>query len=114
MALREQVTSKSKSNKQYNTGTTSSTTTTTIISPGSISSHSRDFKDQTTTIITSTGISGTTTSSRTTDLKLNGHPLKMKPLTLSIAADKIGDNNHHYQRETTPTTKVNNTSDIEA
>lgn len=35
------------------------------VSPGSVSSHSRDFKDA----------------------KLNGHPLKMKPLTLSIAAD---------------------------
>lgn len=106
MALREQVTSKSKSNKegnrQHNTGTTSSSS---MISPGSVSSHSKDFKDQSST--TNTSI---TTSSRTTDLKLNGHPLKMKPLTLSIAADKIDDN---HQRET-PTTKVNNASDIEA
>lgn len=111
MALREQVTSKSKSNKQHNTGTSSSSS---LISPGSISSHSRDFKDQTTFTTTlsssSTNTTSATTSSRTTDLKLNGHPLKMKPLTLSIAADKIGDN---HQRET-PTTKVNNTSDIEA
>lgn len=84
MALREQVTSKSKANKESHKP---------AVSPGSISSHSRDFKDS------------SSTSSRTTDLKLNGHPLKMKPLTLSIAADKIGDNH----RETP--TKV---SDIEA
>jgi hypothetical protein len=51
MAVRDQVTSKSKSKP--------------AVSPGSVSSHSRDFKD----------------------LKTNGHPLKMKPLTLSIAAD---------------------------
>nr|XP_015834887.1 PREDICTED: ankyrin repeat and sterile alpha motif domain-containing protein 1B isoform X1 [Tribolium castaneum] len=51
MAVRDQVTSKGK--------------TKSAVSPGAVSSHSRDFKD----------------------LKTNGHPLKMKPLTLSIAAD---------------------------
>lgn len=75
MALREQVTSKTKSNKDsYKPA----------VSPGSISSHSRDFKDG---------------SVSKTDLKLNGHPLKMKPLTLSIAAECIIDT----QTQKTPT-----------
>lgn len=56
MAVREQVTSKSKSNRESHKP---------AVSPGAVSSHSRDFKD----------------------MKMNGHPLKMKPLTLSIAAD---------------------------
>lgn len=81
MALREQVTSKSKSNKDSHKP---------AVSPGSVSSHSRDFKDS---------------SVSRTELKLNGHPLKMKPLTLSIAADPYVDG-----RRETPT-KV---SDIEA
>ncbi|XP_049826127.1 ankyrin repeat and sterile alpha motif domain-containing protein 1B-like isoform X2 [Aethina tumida] len=61
MALRDQVTSKTKTNRESHKP---------AVSPGSVSSHSRDFKD-----------------TRTTDFKLNGHPLKMKPLTLSIAAE---------------------------
>ncbi|KRT86452.1 Sterile alpha motif containing protein [Oryctes borbonicus] len=67
MALREQVTSKSKPNKD---------TYKPAVSPGSVSSHSRDFKDS---------------SVSKTDLKLNGHPLKMMPLTLSIAAECVID-----------------------
>lgn len=69
MALREQVTSKGKSNKESHKA---------AASPGSVSSHSRDFKDSPTT-------------NTKTDLKLNGHPLRMKPLTLSIAAEPIID-----------------------
>lgn len=65
MALRDQVTSKSKSNRESHKP---------AVSPGSVSSHSRDFKDATT---------------RNADVKLNGHPLKMKPLTLSIAAEPV-------------------------
>ncbi|KAJ8968078.1 hypothetical protein NQ314_002478, partial [Rhamnusium bicolor] len=65
MALRDQVTSKSKSNRDSHKP---------AVSPGAVSSHSRDFKD---------------TSTRNADVKLNGHPLKMKPLTLSIAADPV-------------------------
>ncbi|KAK4886784.1 hypothetical protein RN001_003055 [Aquatica leii] len=82
MALREQVTSKSKLNRENHRA---------AVSPGSVSSHSREFKD----------------SSRA-DLKLNGHPLKMKPLTLSLAAEPVIDS--HNQR--TPT-KINS-SDIQA
>ncbi|KAB0799411.1 hypothetical protein PPYR_07291 [Photinus pyralis] len=82
MALREQVTSKSKSNRENHKA---------AVSPGSVSSHSREFKD----------------SSRA-DLKLNGHPLKMKPLTLSLAAEPVIDT--HAQK--TPT-KINS-GDIHA
>ncbi|KAF5274293.1 hypothetical protein FQR65_LT04411 [Abscondita terminalis] len=82
MALREQVTSKSKSNRENHKA---------AVSPGSVSSHSREFKD----------------SSRA-DLKLNGHPLKMKPLTLSLAAEPVIDG--HNQK--TPTKM--NSSDIQA
>lgn len=78
MALREQVTSKSRSKESHKPA----------VSPGSVSSHSRDFKDASNT--------------RSADLKLNGHPLKMKPLTLSIAAEPVVDT--PFQR--TPT-KVN-------
>ncbi|RZC35761.1 ankyrin repeat and sterile alpha motif domain-containing protein 1B, partial [Asbolus verrucosus] len=59
MAVREQVKGKAKP----------------AVSPGAVSSHSRDFKD----------------CARSADLKLNGHPLKMKPLTLSIAAEPTAD-----------------------
>ncbi|XP_030762087.1 ankyrin repeat and SAM domain-containing protein 1A-like [Sitophilus oryzae] len=67
MALRDHVTSKSKnkSSTEYNRNDKP------VVSPGSVSSHSRDFKD----------------STRTTDIKLNGHPLKIMPLTLSIASE---------------------------
>lgn len=82
MALREQVTSKSKSNRENHKA---------AVSPGSVSSHSREFKD----------------SSRA-DLKLNGHPLKMKPLTLSLAAEPVIDT----QSQRTPT-KINS-GDIQA
>nr|XP_022903921.1 ankyrin repeat and sterile alpha motif domain-containing protein 1B-like isoform X1 [Onthophagus taurus] len=74
MALRDQVTSKSKTNKQeYNKP---------AVSPGS--SHCKDFKD----------------SPRSVDFKLNGHPLKMKPLTLSIAASECSIDNNHSQTRT--------------
>ncbi|XP_028127770.2 ankyrin repeat and SAM domain-containing protein 1A-like isoform X3 [Diabrotica virgifera virgifera] len=63
MAVRDQVTSKGKSQKD---------TYKPAVSPGAVSSNSRDFKD---------------TSTRNADVKLNGHPLKMMPLTLSIAAE---------------------------
>ncbi|XP_072386114.1 ankyrin repeat and sterile alpha motif domain-containing protein 1B-like isoform X2 [Diabrotica undecimpunctata] len=63
MAVRDQVTSKGKSQKDTNKP---------AVSPGAVSSNSRDFKD---------------TSTRNADVKLNGHPLKMMPLTLSIAAE---------------------------
>lgn len=56
MAVREQVTSKSKANRDNHKP---------AVSPGAVSSHSREFKD----------------------MKMNGHPIKMKPLTLSIAAE---------------------------
>ncbi|XP_076273674.1 ankyrin repeat and sterile alpha motif domain-containing protein 1B-like isoform X2 [Rhynchophorus ferrugineus] len=65
MALRDHVTSKCKNKTDQNRGDKSA------VSPGSVSSHSRDFKD----------------STRTTDIKLNGHPLKIMPLTLSIAGE---------------------------
>ncbi|CAH1958287.1 unnamed protein product [Acanthoscelides obtectus] len=57
MALRDQVTSKTKTRESHKPA----------VSPGAVSSNSRDFKDA--------------------DVKLNGHPLKMKPLTLSIAGE---------------------------
>ncbi|KAF5302340.1 hypothetical protein FQA39_LY10379 [Lamprigera yunnana] len=82
MAVREQVTSKSKSNRENHKA---------AVSPGSVSSNSREFKD----------------SSRA-DLKLNGHPLKMKPLTLSLAAEPVIDS----RNQRTPT-KINS-SDIQA
>ncbi|CAG9819940.1 unnamed protein product [Phaedon cochleariae] len=65
MALRDQVTSKTKSSRDNHKP---------AVSPGSVSSNSRDFKDA---------------STRSADCKLNGHPLKMKPLTLSIAAEPV-------------------------
>lgn len=64
MALRDQVTSKSRGNRDNHKP---------AVSPGAVSSNSRDFKETT----------------RNTDVKLNGHPLKMKPLTLSIAAEPV-------------------------
>lgn len=66
MALRDQVTSKNKTTRDAQKPATS---------PGAVSSNSHDFKD----------------STRNTDMKLNGHPLKMKPLTLSIAAEPFID-----------------------
>ncbi|CAH0560304.1 unnamed protein product [Brassicogethes aeneus] len=69
MALRDQVTSKTKQKTENKPP----------VSPGSVSSHSKD--------------------TRTADFKLNGHPLKMKPLTLSIAAEPFCDN----QVQKTPT-----------
>ncbi|CAG9856297.1 unnamed protein product [Phyllotreta striolata] len=60
MAVRDQVTSKGKSQGKP------------AVSPGSVSCNSRDFKEA---------------STRNADVKLNGHPLKMMPLTLSIAAE---------------------------
>ncbi|XP_057659691.1 ankyrin repeat and SAM domain-containing protein 1A-like isoform X6 [Diorhabda carinulata] len=68
MAVRDQVTSKSKSQKD--------TIHKTAVSPSAMSSNSREFKDTT----------------RHVDVKLNGHPLKMMPLTLSIAAEPGGEN----------------------
>ncbi|XP_074026145.1 ankyrin repeat and sterile alpha motif domain-containing protein 1B isoform X5 [Leptinotarsa decemlineata] len=65
MALRDQVTSKGKGGNRGDHRP--------AVSPGAVSSNSRDFKDTT----------------RTADVKLNGHPLKMKPLTLSIAAEPV-------------------------
>lgn len=65
MALRDQVTSKKGTRDLQKPAT----------SPGAVSSNSRDFKD----------------STRNTDIKLNGHPLRMKPLTLSIAAEPFVD-----------------------
>ncbi|XP_060532454.1 ankyrin repeat and sterile alpha motif domain-containing protein 1B-like isoform X2 [Cylas formicarius] len=62
MALRDQVKGKGQSRESHKPA----------ISPGSVSSHSRDFKQD---------------STRVADVRLNGHPLKMKPLTLSIAAE---------------------------
>lgn len=47
------------------------------VSPTSTSSQGRDFKDS------------SASSVRNSDLKMNGHPLRMKPLTLSIAADGV-------------------------
>lgn len=73
MALREQVTSKTKGNRDIHKP---------AVSPGAVSSNSREFKD----------------STRNTDVKLNGHPLRMKPLTLSIAVESITE---HQQK--TPT-----------
>ncbi|CAH1106342.1 unnamed protein product [Psylliodes chrysocephalus] len=69
MAVRDQVTSKSRSHKDIYKP---------AVSPGSVSSNSRDFKDA---------------STRNADVKLNGHPLKMMPLTLSIASEPGGDAN---------------------
>ncbi|KAJ8966625.1 hypothetical protein NQ317_009069 [Molorchus minor] len=65
MALRDQVTSKSKTSRESHKP---------AVSPGAVSSHSKDFKDA---------------STRNADVKLNGHPLKLKPLTLSIAAEPV-------------------------
>ncbi|XP_017779246.1 PREDICTED: uncharacterized protein LOC108564669 isoform X2 [Nicrophorus vespilloides] len=89
MALRDQVTSKSKLNRESSHKP--------AVSPSS----SRDFKDS-------------STSMARADLKLNGHPLKMKPLTLSIAAssEPIIDTAQHTALQRTPT-KVN-FSDVEA
>ncbi|KAG5880938.1 Ankyrin repeat and SAM domain-containing protein 1A, partial [Gonioctena quinquepunctata] len=70
MALRDQVTSKGKGNR-CGSGDNHKP----AVSPGAVSSNSRDFKDTT----------------RNADVKLNGHPLKMKPLTLSIAAEPVAD-----------------------
>lgn len=64
MALRDQVTSKGKANRDNHKP---------AVSPGAVSSNSREFKDTT----------------RNADVKLNGHPLRMKPLTLSIAAEPV-------------------------
>lgn len=74
MALRDQVTSKSKANRDNHKP---------AVSPGAVSSNSssrQDFKDA--------------------DVKLNGHPLKMKPLTLSIAVES---SNSAPQDQKTPT-----------
>ncbi|KAL3265730.1 hypothetical protein HHI36_009933 [Cryptolaemus montrouzieri] len=71
MALREQVTNKTKANRA-----TTAENHKPAVSPGSVSSHSRDFKDSASSV-------------RNNDLKMNGHPLRMKPLTLSIAADSV-------------------------
>lgn len=72
MALRDQVTSKSKASRDHHKP---------AVSPGAVSSNSsrQDFKDA--------------------DVKLNGHPLKMKPLTLSIAAETTST----AQEQKTPT-----------
>ncbi|KAJ8943205.1 hypothetical protein NQ318_016718 [Aromia moschata] len=78
MALRDQVTSKSKSYRDSGHKP--------AVSPGAVSSHSRDFKEA---------------STRNADVKLNGHPLRMKPLTLSIAAEPV-----EVPHQRTPT-KVN-------
>lgn len=74
MALREQVTSKSKSYKDNHK---------IMVSPGSLSSQNRELKDS------------------RADMKLNGHPLKMMPLTLSLAAEPVIDTQSNNQR--TPT-----------
>ncbi|ENN80528.1 hypothetical protein YQE_03052, partial [Dendroctonus ponderosae] len=63
MALRDHVTNKCKSKMDYSRVELHKP----AVSPGS----SRDFKD----------------STKTADMKLNGHPLKIMPLTLSIAAE---------------------------
>ncbi|XP_044747904.1 ankyrin repeat and SAM domain-containing protein 1A-like isoform X3 [Coccinella septempunctata] len=72
MALREQVTCKTKGNRTTATDVHKSTA-----SPTSTSSQGRDFKES------------TASSVRSSDLRMNGHPLRMKPLTLSIAADGV-------------------------
>ncbi|XP_045480701.1 ankyrin repeat and SAM domain-containing protein 1A-like isoform X2 [Harmonia axyridis] len=72
MALREQVTCKTKASRVTAADVHKST-----VSPGSTSSASRDLKDP------------SSSSVRSSDLKMNGHPLRMKPLTLSIAADGV-------------------------
>lgn len=66
MALREQVTSKSKSTNK------------TAVSPRAASSQSRDFKD-----VSATGSSF--------DGKSNGNSLKMRSLTLSLASEPVAD-----------------------
>ncbi|KAL1506735.1 hypothetical protein ABEB36_006041 [Hypothenemus hampei] len=66
MALRDHVTNKSKSKTDHNRSDTNSKP---VASPSSASA--RDFKD----------------STKTADMKLNGHPLKIMPLTLSIAVE---------------------------
>lgn len=65
MALRDQVTSKSKANKPS-------------ASPRAVSSQVRDFKDA-----PATG-SGC-------DVKNNGNPLRMRSLTLSLASEPVTD-----------------------
>lgn len=65
MALREQVTSKSKANRDSYKSSAS---------PRAASSQSRDMKES-------------STSASRSDAKLNGHPLKMRSLTLSLAAE---------------------------
>ncbi|XP_050299120.1 ankyrin repeat and SAM domain-containing protein 1A-like [Anthonomus grandis grandis] len=72
MALRDHVTNKCKSKADQNRELNKP-----AVSPGSVSSHSRDFRD----------------STKTADMKLNGHPLKIMPLTLSIAAEPGGSSN---------------------
>lgn len=66
MALREQVTSKSKSTNK------------TAVSPRAVSSQSRDFKD-----VPATGSSS--------DGKTNGNSLKMRSLTLSLASEPVAE-----------------------
>ena len=70
MALRDQVTGRTKSGKDGGTYKSQA------VSPGTASSYSRDARDS---------------SGSRFELKLNGHPLKMQPLTLSIAAETVVD-----------------------
>lgn len=65
MALRDQVTSKNKSNHKA------------AVSPRAVPSQARDFKDVPSTTVTSS------------DLKSNGNPLKMRSLTLSLASEPV-------------------------
>ncbi|XP_066146580.1 ankyrin repeat and SAM domain-containing protein 1A-like [Euwallacea fornicatus] len=79
MALRDHVTNKCK--PKSDSGRTA-------VSPSSVSSHSRDFKETT----------------KSADMKLNGHPLKIMPLTLSIAVEPASSGSQNK----TPTKVVSN------